>query len=146
MDNNQPQKELTLVDIAELIRVSADETRNLLEAKIISSVKASETALEAKMISSIKASKTALEAKMISSIKASETALGAKIDSSAAELAAMTQNDLLRLESKITDLGTEIKEVNLNIEEIKANLNKKVNVIDNNTLIYRVEKLEKKFA
>ena len=38
------------------------------------------------------------------------------------------------------------EEVNKQLNNIKADLNKKVDKIDHNTLTYRVEKLEKKFA
>lgn len=109
--NENNQKEVTLSNIAKLIRASADETRGFLEA--------------------------------------TRVALETKIDSSAAELAAMTQNDLLRLEGKIMDLETEVKEIKLDTEEIKTELHKKVDRFDHNDLIYRVEKLEKltkKFA
>lgn len=38
------------------------------------------------------------------------------------------------------------KEIKLDIRDIKADLHKKVDKIDHNTLTYRVEKLEKNFA
>lgn len=57
-----------------------------------------------------------------SSLLDSEKRLGEKIS-----------NTEQRLEAKISD----------STDEIKAELNKKVDKVDNNTLIYRVEKLEK---
>lgn len=104
---NNTKKEVTLDAIAELIKVSANETTKSLEAKIISS--ATET------------------------IKTLE----AKIEASTEEVAAMTQNHFLRLEA-------DIKEVKADTEEIKIDLNKRVDKFTHNDLIYRVEKLEKK--
>jgi hypothetical protein len=50
------------------------------------------------------------------------------------------------LKSDIKSLKNDIKEIKADTENIKANLNKKVDKIEYNTLTYRVEKLEKKFA
>ena len=104
---NNTKKEVTLDAIAELIKVSANETTKSLEAKIISSANETTKTLEA------------------------------KIEASAEQLATMTQNHFLRLEA-------DIKEVKSDTEEIKANLNKKVDVFAHNDLVYRVEKLEKR--
>lgn len=49
------------------------------------------------------------------------------------------KSDINKLEINVRDIKTDVK-------DIKANLNKKVDKIDHNTLTYRVEKLEKKFA
>lgn len=61
-----------------------------------------------------------------------------------------TDTKFKELKSEIAEtkneLKAEIKELKLDIREIKTNLNKKVDKIDHNTLAYRVEKLEKKFA
>jgi len=65
----------------------------------------------------------------------SERLTDKKID----ELALHVQNELLGLKDII-------KEVKSDTEEIKAELNKKVDKITYNTLEYRVEKLEEKFA
>lgn len=101
MKNNSKQKEITLNDIAELIKTSANETTRVLEAKI---------------------------------------------ESSASELATMTQNQFLELGQRIGNMQNNIKDIKSDTKEIKANLNKKVDKIDHNTLTYQVEKLEKKFA
>jgi uncharacterized protein YdcH (DUF465 family) len=50
------------------------------------------------------------------------------------------------LETDIKTVKTNIDAVKVDTEDIKANLNKKVDKIEYNTLEYRVEKLEKKFA
>ncbi len=107
MEKSNTKKEVTLDTIAELIKVSANETTKSLEAKIISSANETTKTLEA------------------------------KIETSADELASITQNHFLRLEA-------DIKEVKSDTEEIKANLNKKVDVFTHNDLMYRVEKLEKR--
>jgi archaellum component FlaC len=75
-------------------------------------------------------------------------------------LARIVQGGFLSVEGRLDKIETNIKEVKSDIyavksdihavksdtEDIKANLNKKVDKIDHNTLEYRVEKLEKKFA
>lgn len=50
------------------------------------------------------------------------------------------------VEEKLDKLEIGVKEVKLDTEDIKAELNKKVDKITHNTLTYRVEKLEEKFA
>ena len=55
------------------------------------------------------------------------------------KLAALVQNGFIELETKIN-------EVKADTEEIKMDLNKKVDIFVHNDLKYRVEKLEKKFA
>ncbi|EKE22076.1 MAG: hypothetical protein ACD_7C00062G0002 [uncultured bacterium] len=77
------------------------------------------------------------------------------------DLAIMIQKGLLELKSEIAEakkelkseiaevkneLKSDISEIKLDTQEIKANLNKKVDKIDHNTLTYRVEKLEEKFV
>ncbi|KKR22145.1 MAG: hypothetical protein UT50_C0001G0057 [Candidatus Moranbacteria bacterium GW2011_GWA2_39_41] len=94
----------------------------------------------------IRTTQITLEAKIDSSVKKSTATLEAKIDSSVDVLAAITQKNALKLEGKIDKIETKIKEVKSDTENIKANLNKKVDKIDHNELTYRVEKLEKKFA
>src|SRR4030042_5042838 len=61
-----------------------------------------------------------------------------KKETSIDDLARMVQDGFMELKG-------EIKEVKSDTENIKANLNKKVNQFEHNELIYRVEKLEKKF-
>ena len=74
-------------------------------------------------------------------------ALDKKIESSNAELAAMTQKQFLELEEKIEKVKVDLKlEIASSKEDIKTELNKKVAKVDHNTLKYRVEKLEKKYA
>jgi hypothetical protein len=58
-------------------------------------------------------------------------------------LAVLVQNEFMELKSEFKD---DIKEVKSDTEDIKAELNKKVDKITHNTLTYRVEKLEEKFA
>jgi len=116
MEKNNQKKEMTLDAIAELIKVSADSTTRVLEAKI--------------------------EASKNETVKMLE----AKIESSADKLAAMTQKQFLDLERKIGNVEIDVKEIKRTAANIEANLNKKVDKIDHNTLDYRVEKLEKKFA
>jgi len=50
------------------------------------------------------------------------------------------------LKSDIKRLENDIKEVKSDTEYIKAEVNKKVDKFEHNELVYRVEKLEKKFA
>lgn len=61
------------------------------------------------------------------------------IDKKLEKLATSIQNELLELKD-------EIKEVKSDTENIKTNLNKKVDRFEHNELSYRVEELEKKFA
>lgn len=97
------KKELSLNDIAELIKVSADETKKTLEAKI---------------------------------------------DASTEELATMTQKHFLRIEGNMEKgfkkVNEDLGELRASIENVEADLNKKVDVFTHNELEYRVEKLEKK--
>jgi len=72
-------------------------------------------------------------------INETKKALEVKIDTSAEELATMTQKHFLSLEENIRELKSDT-------EEIKANLNKKVDVFVHKDLEYRVEKLEKKVS
>lgn len=80
MENNT-KKEVTLDAIAELIKVSANETTKLLEAKIISSANETTKTLEA------------------------------KIEASAEEVATMTQNHFLRLEADIKEVKADTEEI-----------------------------------
>lgn len=59
------------------------------------------------------------------------------------KLATLVQNGFIELKN---DLETKINEVKADTEEIKMDLNKKVDIFTYNDLKYRVEKLEKKFA
>jgi len=81
--------------------------------------------------------------KLDTKIGSVKTDLEAKIDSSTTEIATMTQKQFLEYDEKI---GKRFDKVDERFDTIEAELIKKVNVIDNNTLKYRVEKLEKKFA
>jgi hypothetical protein len=51
-----------------------------------------------------------------------------------------------KVEFDISEIKTNVKEIKENMDNTEANLNKKVDKVEHNTLIYRVEKLEKKFA
>ena len=69
------------------------------------------------------------------------------------DLARMMKNGLDDIDKKFDKvykkfdkLETDVEAVKTDTEDIKANLNKKVDIFDHNTLKYRVEKLEKKFA
>jgi len=69
------------------------------------------------------------------------------------DLATIIQNDLLGLKTDVRDIKNDVQELKSDVAEIKstvnnieAELNKKVDKVDHNTLTYRVEKLEKKFA
>jgi hypothetical protein len=62
-----------------------------------------------------------------------------RLDTKLEKIATTIQGDLLNLKD-------EIKEVKSDTEDIKAELNKKVDKITHNDLTYRVEKLEEKFA
>lgn len=62
------------------------------------------------------------------------------------DLAIMIQKGFLSMDEKLGKIETNIKEIKEDTENIKADLNKKVDKVAYNTLTYRVEKLEKKFA
>jgi F0F1-type ATP synthase membrane subunit b/b' len=66
------------------------------------------------------------------------------------DLARIIQNSLTELKtelkSDIKELGTDVTELKVTINNIEANLNKKIDKIDHNTFKYRIEKLEEKFA
>lgn len=113
-EKNNQKKEVTLDAIAELIKSSANETKKDLEAKIISSANETKNTLEA------------------------------KIESSAEQLAAMTQKQFLELGQRIGTVEADIKEIKSDTEEIKCNINKKVDIFVHNDLKHRVEKLENK--
>lgn len=53
--------------------------------------------------------------------------------------------DIKVLKTDVEVLKTDMGEVKETLGNIQADLNKKVDKIDHNTLTYRVEKLEKKF-
>ncbi len=94
----------------------------------------------------LKATTESLEAKIAASAKETVALLEEKINSSVAELAAMTQNHFPTLEKKLAEVESDIQEIKLNTDDVKADLNKKVDVFKHNDLIYRVERLEKKLA
>ncbi len=50
------------------------------------------------------------------------------------------------IETDVAVLKDDVAILKTDVKDIKANLNKKVDKIDHNTLTYRVEKLEKNFA
>jgi predicted nucleic acid-binding Zn-ribbon protein len=79
-------------------------------------------------------------------IEATAKTLGAKIDSSTEELATMTQKQFLKLEQKVDATQKDVAKIDTTVNNIQANLIKKVDKIEYNTLDYRVEKLEEKFA
>jgi len=69
------------------------------------------------------------------------------------ELATSTQKEFLSLKTDIEGVKSDIEGVKSDIEgvksdtgEIKANLNKKVDVVIHNELVYRVEKTEEKLG
>lgn len=62
------------------------------------------------------------------------------------DLATMVQNGFIEVNGKIDSVNQRLDEIEATTQEIKANLNKKIDKIDHNTLTYRVEKLEKNFA
>jgi len=114
--SEENKKEVTIDNIAELIKLSAEKTEKNLEAKIISSANETTKALEA------------------------------KIDSSVDMLARITQNNFLKLEADISEVKVDIGEVKEDTENIKADLNKKVDKIEYNSLVHMVEKMEEKLA
>ncbi len=84
-------------------------------------------------------------------IKSTEKSLSAKIETSAEELAVMTQKHFLTLEADMKEIKTDVEVlksdlgvVKNDVGEIKANMNKKVDIFKHNELTYRVEKLEDK--
>jgi hypothetical protein len=78
------------------------------------------------------------------SAKETTKALEAKIEASTEQLATMTQKQFLELGQKIGSVENNIKEIKADTEEIKVNMNKKVDKFTHNDLVYRVEKLEEK--
>lgn len=77
------------------------------------------------------------------------------------DLAVLIQKGFLELKSEISDIKNELKseisdtkkelksdigKLDKRLGNIEANLNKKVDKVDHNTLSYRIEKLEKKYA
>lgn len=56
------------------------------------------------------------------------------------------ETDVQTLKTDIQTLKTDVAEIKDTVGNIEANINKKVDKVDFNTLTYRVEKLEKKFA
>ncbi len=51
-----------------------------------------------------------------------------------------------KMASGFKSVNERLDKVEIKLDTIEANLNKKVDKVDHNTLTYRVEKLEKKFA
>ncbi len=129
------KKEITLNDIAELIKLSAQQTEKKLETKITESAKRTTEALEAK----IKDSAKTLEAKIKDSAKRTTETLEAKIEESTEILATMSQKQFL-------ELGDRMTKVERKLNNIESEIIKKVDKIDHNTLTYRVKKLEEKIA
>ena len=56
------------------------------------------------------------------------------------------KTDVAGLKDDVAGLKTDVARIDATVNNIEANLNKKVDKIDHNTLDYRVEKLEEKFA
>lgn len=67
-------------------------------------------------------------------------------DKKTESLARIVQNSFLNMEERFKKLDVDVKEIKSNTETNKAEINKKVDVVIHNELVYRVEKLEKKFA
>lgn len=61
-------------------------------------------------------------------------------------LARIVQKSFLGIEERFEKLDVDVKEIKANTENTKAEVNKKVDRVIHNELVYRVEKLEKKFA
>lgn len=68
------------------------------------------------------------------------------VQSGILDLGSNLKNDIERLGGKIEKIEAEVKEIKSDTKDIKADLNKKVDRFEHNTLVYRVEKLEKKCA
>jgi hypothetical protein len=94
----------------------------------------------------LRATTESLEAKIAASTKETVNLLEQKIDNSVGDLAAITQKHFLKIEGGVSELTSDIQEIKLGTIDIKADLNKKVDIFAHNDLIYRVEKLEKKLA
>jgi len=56
------------------------------------------------------------------------------------------KTDIEILKTDVAVLKTDVAGLKVTVDNIEANLNKKVDKVDHNTLEYRVERLEKKFA
>ena len=59
---------------------------------------------------------------------------------------AVLKTDVAVLKTDVAVLKVDVSELKTAVGNIEANLNKKVDKIDHNTLTYRVEKLEEKVA
>ena len=94
-------------------------------------------------------------------IKETKESLEKKIDHSASEMARTTQEQFLaerkyaderfkRIDEQFKELNEKMdkgfREAKTEREDIRADINKKVDRFTHNDLVYRVEKLEKKFA
>jgi hypothetical protein len=66
------------------------------------------------------------------------------IDKKIEWLARNTQNNFLSIEGRLDGIESDIKEIKSNTETNKAEINKKVDVVIHNELVYRVEKVEEK--
>ena len=62
------------------------------------------------------------------------------------DLARIVQDGFLKIDERFDGVEQRLDGVEQRLDNIQANLNKKVDRIDHNTLDYRVEKLEEKFA
>ena len=69
-----------------------------------------------------------------------------RIDKKIESLAIIVQKGFLGIEGRLDKLEIDVKEVKSDTEDIKSELNKKVDRFTHNDLKFRVEKLEKKFA
>ena len=56
------------------------------------------------------------------------------------------KTDVANLKTDVAGLKTDVARIDATVNNIEANLNKKVDKVEHNTLEYRVEKLEEKFA
>jgi hypothetical protein len=68
------------------------------------------------------------------------------IDDKIDELARITQGNFLSVEGRLDGVEGRLGRIETGMEDIKANLNKKVDVVIHNELVYRVEKTEEKLG
>ena len=68
------------------------------------------------------------------------------VDEKIEELAIMINNSFSGVEGRLDKVECDIRDIKNDTGEIKANLNKKVDVVIHNELVYRVEKTEEKLG
>lgn len=116
--NTSPQKEITLQDLAKIMADSFDKSEKETDRKI--------DAL------------ALMVAKGFDDISGKITHMDTKIDT--------LDQRIDTMDGRIDGIDERLERIEGALETLEANLNKKVDKIDHNTLTYRVEKLEKKFA